>query len=48
MTNKQLTIIQNIGEYIFEITNEYKEILCFETIAKILMIIIEYYYIEYK
>ena len=42
MTNKQLTIVQNIGGYIFEITNEFKEILCFETNAKILKII-EYY-----
>ena len=43
MTNNQLRIIENIGEYIFEITYEFKEILCFETNAKILMIIIEYY-----
>ena len=42
MTNKQLIIIQNIGGYVFEITNEFREILCFETNAKILKII-EYY-----
>ena len=42
MTNKQLTILQNIGGYIFEITNEFKEILCLETNAKILKII-KYY-----